>query len=458
MFRRIVMFIVCLFSLQGVQLQAQPVNVTIDADEVQWTISKYLLGMHLVYPHERDAIYADGRIADWARKAGVGTIRFPGGTVVEYWDWENPTGIFRGDRWDPEHNPADEVDESEWMSLDEYIVFCRRVGAEPQMGVNILGGHRFDRVEDSIARAVRCVEYCKDNGYNVKFWYLGNEIHGRLGIERYAELVRDHALAMKKVDPDILVWPNENELTDEDLKVYLEICGDAIDGIEFHGKWKGFKDVGTFDMWKQEAPLVHAQGKGIYSEKIKGFRKVASDMGYPDLLMANNEWGLGQKFEGFDKYGLSLIMVDYLQDMFIGQYDMACLWNTHWPGRPDMHLLDATDEYSLNSIGYGFELLSSAQGEQMAVSTSSNKYVYGFACRSKDGSLVQMYLLNKTEKPQPVKVTVRGIPALTGDVAGHMLQAPGKSLDMLKVQKAGANQYTATLPAYSYTRIQMHRD
>ena len=86
MFRRIVMFIVCLFSLQGVQLQAQPVNVTIDADEVQWTISKYLLGMHLVYPHERDAIYADGRIC-------ISILHPPGDDPMQYED--------RSERWTP---------------------------------------------------------------------------------------------------------------------------------------------------------------------------------------------------------------------------------------------------------------------------------------------------------------------------------------------------------------------
>lgn len=60
------------------------VEIKVSTNEVKWRISDYLLGMHFVYAHEQDSIYADGRIAEWARKANVGVARFPGGTVVKF--------------------------------------------------------------------------------------------------------------------------------------------------------------------------------------------------------------------------------------------------------------------------------------------------------------------------------------------------------------------------------------
>ncbi len=60
----------------------QPVEVRISTNEVKWRISKYLLGMHFVYAHEQDSIYADGRIAQWARQVNVGVVRYPGGSVA----------------------------------------------------------------------------------------------------------------------------------------------------------------------------------------------------------------------------------------------------------------------------------------------------------------------------------------------------------------------------------------
>ena len=87
-------------------LQAQDKLVfNIKTDIVKWKISDYLVGMHSVYSFEPDAFYADGSYASWMKTTGVNTMRYPGGTVVKYWDWENPTGDLKLDSWDPKWNP-----------------------------------------------------------------------------------------------------------------------------------------------------------------------------------------------------------------------------------------------------------------------------------------------------------------------------------------------------------------
>ncbi len=57
------------------------------------TISKYLTGAHFVYAVERDSLYADERIAEWMRRSRVGVIRWPGGTAVQNYHWDNLNGI-----------------------------------------------------------------------------------------------------------------------------------------------------------------------------------------------------------------------------------------------------------------------------------------------------------------------------------------------------------------------------
>ena len=80
--------------------------VTIDTAAPQFRVSDRLVGLHFVYSSEQDAIYADGALARWAREAGITLARYPGGTVVQYWNWRAPTGVLVGDNWDPDWSPA----------------------------------------------------------------------------------------------------------------------------------------------------------------------------------------------------------------------------------------------------------------------------------------------------------------------------------------------------------------
>lgn len=44
---------------------------------------------------------------------------------------------------------------ADYMDLDEYIAFCRRVGAAPLVGVNLGSGRQFNRLQDSLDEARR---------------------------------------------------------------------------------------------------------------------------------------------------------------------------------------------------------------------------------------------------------------------------------------------------------------
>jgi hypothetical protein len=84
---------VCLVLLLGLSaVVARDVSITLHFDEPQWGVSEYLTGAHFVYAYEEDWIYEDNTVIEWMKRARVGFIRYPGGTVTIYWHWNDLDG------------------------------------------------------------------------------------------------------------------------------------------------------------------------------------------------------------------------------------------------------------------------------------------------------------------------------------------------------------------------------
>ena len=447
---------------------ALAVNLVIEPARTTGSISPYLVGAHTVYYNDKDEAYSDGRFATWCKEAGVSTMRYPGGSVVKYWDWENPTGVARGDPWQPSWDGV-VVASTNWMSLDEYLDFCDISEIKPLVGVNYRSGKLYGRTQDSIDRAARCVQYVVDHGYPGAFYYIGNEDMNEVGgLFASANLFVRHAEAMKAVDPDIKIFWNDNEASPTDMKRYLAIAGEWADGYEFHGKWPFGGDpspsppFGTYEQWKTEVPLVdrkanNNKGKS-WRHKIADLRKATVEAGYPDLLLANNEygWGKSDHYSGFNKFTSGLLMIDFLQEHFISGYDMACFWANI--RSEDNGLLDKTQAYRRNPQTLGWELLADAQGGTMLKSTSSHPQVYGFTAKT-DTELLA-YLLNKTEESQPLEIMFLGATPSAGSAAQGIavVDTPdhwGTTQGVPVSFDAASNIYSATLPAMSYTLVRL---
>ncbi len=184
------------------------------------------------------------------RQLGVPIIRYPGGNFVSGYNWLDGVGA-KKDR--PRVlNRASNSTESNQFGTDEFLAWCRAVGAEPLLAVNLGTG--------TPERAADLVEYCnvesgtrwsdlrRKNGaerpYNVKYWCLGNEMDGpwQLGhmpAKEYGLKARDAALQMRTVDPSIrLVACGSSEVG---MPTYLEWdrqtleeCYDDVDAISLH--------------------------------------------------------------------------------------------------------------------------------------------------------------------------------------------------------------------------------
>src|SRR3954468_396275 len=245
------------------QVTRGPARVAIRRARDRVDFDRRLLGSFL--EHLGRAIYtgvyepgsslADARgfrtdVAREIKELGVPIVRYPGGNFVSGYNWLDGVG--------PKAQRPTVLDRA-WNSLEsnqfgtnDFIDWCRVVGAEPLLGMNFGTG--------SVESALAYVEYCnlprgtrwselrRTHGYEqphgVKYWCLGNEMDGpwqigQLQAREYGRKARDVAKQMRVITPDLrliacgssgtfmptyLTWDRE----------VLEECYDQVDGISLH--------------------------------------------------------------------------------------------------------------------------------------------------------------------------------------------------------------------------------
>jgi len=191
------------------------------------------------------------------KKIKVPLLRWPGGNFVSGYHWMD--GVGRRDDRLTLYNFAWNTEDTNRFGTDEFMQFCRLIGAEPFITVNAGSG--------TAEEAAHWVEYCNRKGntfhsklrekngheepYNVTYWSIGNEIWGdfqtgHMKAEDYAQKARDFSKLMKKMDPRIrttLVGSNLGEGPDWDQTVLENLANpfiyhnqavDLIDTISFH--------------------------------------------------------------------------------------------------------------------------------------------------------------------------------------------------------------------------------
>jgi alpha-N-arabinofuranosidase len=153
-------------------------------------------------------------VLEAARDLRIPILRWPGGNFVSGYHWTD--GIGPVDQRPRRLELAWGAEESNRFGTDEFIQYCRALGAEPYICVNMGSG--------TMDEAQAWVEYCNGTGntywanlrrangheeaYRVRYWGLGNEMYGRwqigaLSPEDYVKKARSFAAVMKWTDPSI---------------------------------------------------------------------------------------------------------------------------------------------------------------------------------------------------------------------------------------------------------------
>ncbi len=437
--------------------EADSVHVNIDAGRTLGTISKYLTGAHFVYAFERDSLYADERIADWMRRSKVGVIRWPGGTAVQNYHWDNLNGIaFKQDSWSPDYKGAS-ADPKDYMDLDEYIAFCRRTGAEPMVGINIKSGKKYKREAESIDEARRLITYCRDKNYDVKFWYIGNECFKGFGVKQYAKYIDRYAEVLRSVDPTIVIigdWKFAPESKNRFAQsIEIATTSKQLDVLDIHEKWGNdwsLSKGGSIADWQNECPLYN----GTFGDYIRQFHQAMKSAGRPNVKLAFNEWGVGKLTDGNEFYQ-ALVAADYLIEVFRNDVYQACCWNLNM-GPAETQILVTTDGKSrllkFNPIAHIFEMVAPALGNELLEMKSSAKSIYGFAARGRDGDL-QVYLINKGNEAASVQLNIEtaGFDAMKSRVESFV--SPGVMVSHEIAEGTARRVLPIELSPLSFSRI-----
>ncbi|MEW6359499.1 MAG: alpha-L-arabinofuranosidase C-terminal domain-containing protein [Planctomycetota bacterium] len=203
-------------------------RIKIDTDRVIGRVDPMIYGgfiEHLgrciyggIYEPGSDLADKDGfrvDVLDALKGLRMPVLRWPGGNFVSGYHWMD--GIGPADRRPVRSDLAWHVEEPNLFGTDEFIRFCRALGTEPYICVNMGSG--------AMDEAQAWVEYCNGGGgthyaelrrrngheepFKVKYWGLGNEMYGGWQIGAYADPAQyardavEFAKVMRWTDPDI---------------------------------------------------------------------------------------------------------------------------------------------------------------------------------------------------------------------------------------------------------------
>lgn len=212
---------------EGASMATQGARVRIDLDRTTGRVDRRIFGGFIEHLGRciYGGIYDEGSpLSDSSgfrtdvlaalRQLQVPVLRWPGGNFVSGYTWTD--GIGPVEQRPRRLELAWHDVESNRFGTDEYIAYCRELGTEPFICVNMGTG--------TMEEARSWVEYCNgtsdtywanlrrqhghDEPYNVRYWALGNEMYGNwqigaLSAEDYTKKAIEFAKVMLWTDPTI---------------------------------------------------------------------------------------------------------------------------------------------------------------------------------------------------------------------------------------------------------------
>ena len=225
----------------------------------------------------------------------VPVVRWPGGCFVSSYHWYNGIGKNRI----PAYDKAWQVEEPNTFGTDEFILWCKKIGAEPYICTNA-GTGTMEEMSD-------WVEYCnltigkygrmrQANGnippFNVQYWSIGNENWGshEIGAKSIADwgpLVRESAKMMRRVSPDVKLFAAALANPKWTLPLLKE-AGDLLDFVSIHSYWDG-----DHDHFKPASYLECMMKTNLPEKQITKTISILDQSGYRGkIFIAYDEWNL----------------------------------------------------------------------------------------------------------------------------------------------------------------------
>jgi len=245
-------------------------------------------------------------VLDALRPLGFSVMRYPGGNFVSAYDWQD--GVGPSDKRPRRPDFAWRSIETNQFGTDEFMNWCRQLGTEPMMAVNLGTA--------GAAEAAQLLEYCnlpvgtqwadrrKQNGhadpYGVKVWCLGNEMDGlwqagHVPADVYAQRAFAASVLMKGLDSSIqTVACGSSSRTmgtylEWDRKV-LEYCWETVDFISAHRYTNNDRDDSAWFLAEGiEIDRILSDYAGLIAY-VRGVRKSEKN-----VYLSFDEWNVWYK-------------------------------------------------------------------------------------------------------------------------------------------------------------------
>jgi alpha-N-arabinofuranosidase len=297
-----------LLLLLPLTLSAQnSVKIQKDAEPVKY--NKMIFGHFIEHFHTQvyGGIYdPDSRFADEdgfrtdvieaIRHIKTPIVRWPGGCFVSSYHWLDGVGPAR----QPSYDKAWQVEDPNTFGTDEFVKWCRKIGAEPFICTNAGTG-----TEEEMSD---WVEYCNltvgkwgrmrmENGYpephDVKCWSIGNENWGGHEVgaktaEAWGPLVREAAKMMRTVTHDLKLFAAATVWESWTLPL-LKTAGQHLDYVSIHEYWDPLQNSTTPSPYIKCMMLTDGPERTITKTM-----KILDKAGYGDgkIKIAFDEWNL----------------------------------------------------------------------------------------------------------------------------------------------------------------------
>lgn len=363
------------------------------------------------------------------RQLGVPIVRYPGGNFVSGYNWVD--GVGPRDKRPRVLDKAWNTIESNQFGTNEFLAWCKGVGTQPLMGLNLGTG--------TPEEAAALVEYCnvekgtrwselrRQHGaadpWKVQHWCLGNEMDGpwqigHMSATEYGQKAQDAARQMRDVDPSLKLiacgssGPGMRTYLEWDREV-LEQCYDYVDGLSLHryfGNWE--RDSGgdtakylalNLSMEKQIAESL------AVCDLVRGHKRSSKK-----LWLSFDEWNVwyrttgGDDVDGHRKEAPHLLEEVYnLEDALL----VGGLINS---------LLRNADRVKLACLAQLINVIAPIMTSADGILRQTTYYPYSWALQFANGSILDLLV-------ESSKYEVSGMePVAHVDVAGSLDRSTGK--------------------------------
>jgi hypothetical protein len=439
-------------------------TVTVNAKAGLATVPDTALGInHAVWD---DQLGTDV-VADLLGDAGIGTMRYPGGSYGDIYHWADHTA--------PGGFVAPNTD------FDHFMAGVRRAGAQPVIIANYGTG-----TPQEAADWVRYANITK--GYGAKYWEIGNELYGNghYGAQweadnhpdkspaAYAGGVVAFAEAMKAVDPTIKIgavlttpgnWP-DGVVAGGDSGTWnqtvLSIAGPHVDFVVLHWYPGGTTAQETFAKPDQAGDIVY-----LVRQQID--RYAGANPGRIGIALTEMNTSVGRNTQP----GALFAAEAYASLLENGVFTVNW-WNTH-NGIGEVSTVAGHTDYgdwgllsSATCVGdvcepalntpfapyHGLKMLSlfARPGDQFIRAGTSDPMVGAHAVRRPNGDLAVLLANEDPDNARTVEINYAGYTPATAVPTVHTFTNGAAGI----TSAASGTATSQTLPPYSLTTLVLH--